>query len=216
MEKAPAIDAIFGDVFCNVFGHVVCSHPLLPQGAPKNSRGNKILDWLVLDNLGNHSVFEQAVLPHLDAAYNLARWLTRNDHDAEDVAQEACLRAMRFFDGFRGGAVRPWLLTIVRNTYLTWLQKSKVKEMAPLEHDVESGDSNPEEQLIERVDGQSLRQALDALPAEYREVIVLRELEELSYKEIAEIAGIPIGTVMSRLARARRRLQESVLQGSGK
>jgi RNA polymerase sigma-70 factor (ECF subfamily) len=166
--------------------------------------------------LGNHSVFEQAVLPHLDAAYNLARWLTRNDHDAEDVAQEACLRAMRFFDGFRGGAVRPWLLTIVRNTYLTWLQKSKVKEMAPLEHDVESGDSNPEEQLIERVDGQSLRQALDALPAEYREVIVLRELEELSYKEIAEIAGIPIGTVMSRLARARRRLQESVLQGSGK
>jgi RNA polymerase sigma factor (sigma-70 family) len=171
---------------------------------------------LVLDNLGNHSVFEQAVLPHLDAAYNLARWLTRNDHDAEDVAQEACLRAMRFFDGFRGGSVRPWLLTIVRNTYLTWLQKSKVKEMAPLENDVESDASNPEELLIERVDGQSLRQALDALPAEYREVIVLRELEELSYKEIAEIAGIPIGTVMSRLARARRRLQESVLQGSGK
>jgi RNA polymerase sigma factor (sigma-70 family) len=166
--------------------------------------------------LGNHSVFEQAVLPHLDAAYNLARWLTRNDHDAEDVAQEACLRAMRFFDGFRGGSVRPWLLTIVRNTYLTWLQKSKVKEMAPLENDVESDASNPEELLIERVDGQSLRQALDALPAEYREVIVLRELEELSYKEIAEIAGIPIGTVMSRLARARRRLQESVLQGSGK
>jgi RNA polymerase sigma-70 factor (ECF subfamily) len=169
-----------------------------------------------LDNLGNQSVFEQAVLPHLDAAYNLARWLTRNDHDAEDVAQEACLRAMRFFDGFRGGAVRPWLLTIVRNTYLTWLQKSKVKEMAPLEYDVESKAANPEEQLLERVDGQVLRQALDALPAEYREVIVLRELEELSYKEIAEIAGIPIGTVMSRLARARRRLQESVLQGSGR
>jgi RNA polymerase sigma-70 factor (ECF subfamily) len=142
--------------------------------------------------------------------------LTRNDHDAEDVAQEACLRAMRFFDGFRGGAVRPWLLTIVRNTYLTWLQKSKVKEMAPLEYDVESKAANPEEQLLERVDGQALRQALDALPAEYREVIVLRELEELSYKEIAEIAGIPIGTVMSRLARARRRLQESVLQGSGR
>jgi RNA polymerase sigma-70 factor (ECF subfamily) len=183
---------------------------------PKSSYGNKIVEKLVLDNLGNQSVFEQAVLPHLDAAYNLARWLTRNDHDAEDVAQEACLRAMRFFDGFRGGAVRPWLLTIVRNTYLTWLQKSKVKEMAPLEYDVESDAANPEEQLLERVDSQSLRQALDALPAEYREVIVLRELEELSYKEIAEIAGIPIGTVMSRLARARRRLQESVLQGSGK
>lgn len=166
--------------------------------------------------MGNQSVFEQAVLPHLDAAYNLARWLTRNDHDAEDVAQEACLRAMRFFDGFRGGPIRPWLLTIVRNTYLTWLQKSKIKEMAPLEHDVESNAASPEELLIERVDGQTLRKALDALPAEYREVIVLRELEELSYKEIADIAGIPIGTVMSRLARARRRLQESVLQGSGR
>jgi RNA polymerase sigma factor (sigma-70 family) len=167
--------------------------------------------------LGNQSVFEQAVLPHLDAAYNLARWLTRNDHDAEDVAQEAFLRAMRFFDGFRGGSVRPWLLTIVRNTYLTWLQKSKVKEMTPLEdRDVESHAASPEELLIERVDGQSLRRALDALPAEYREVLVLRELEELSYKEIAEITGIPMGTVMSRLARARRRLQESVLQGSGK
>jgi RNA polymerase sigma-70 factor (ECF subfamily) len=171
---------------------------------------------LVLHTLGNHSVFEQAVLPHLDAAYNLARWLTRNDHDAEDVAQEACLRAMKFFDGFHGGSIRPWLLTIVRNTYLTWLHKNKVKEMAPLEDEVKSHDANPEEQLLGRVDGQALRRALDALPADYREVIVLRELEELSYKEIAEIAGIPIGTVMSRLARARRRLQESVLQGSGK
>jgi RNA polymerase sigma factor (sigma-70 family) len=170
----------------------------------------------VLRYLGNNSVFEQAVLPHLDAAYNLARWLTRNDHDAEDVAQEACLRAMRFFDGFHGGSVRPWLLTIVRNTYLTWLQKNKSKETAPLDHDVESGGASPEELMIGRVDAQSLRRALDALPTEYREVIVLRELEEMSYKEIAEIAGIPIGTVMSRLARARRRLQESVVQGSGK
>jgi RNA polymerase sigma factor (sigma-70 family) len=216
MEEAPAIDAIFGYVFCNVFGYVVCSHPLLPRGKSENSCGNKTVGRPVLKNLGNHSVFEQAVLPHLDAAYNLARWLTRNDHDAEDVAQEACLRAMRFFDGFRGGSIRPWLLTIVRNTYLTWLQKNKVKEMAPLEDEVKSDAANPEEQLLERVDGQSLRRALDALPADYREVIVLRELEELSYKEIAEIAGIPIGTVMSRLARARRRLQESVLQGSGK
>jgi RNA polymerase sigma-70 factor (ECF subfamily) len=166
--------------------------------------------------LGNHSGFEQAILPHLDAAYNLARWLTRNDHDAEDVAQEACLRAMRFFDGFHGGSVRPWLLTIVRNTYLTWLQKNRGKETAPLEDEAASGAANPEEELLERVDAQSLRQALDALPAEYREVIVLRELEELSYKEIADVAGIPIGTVMSRLARARRRLQESVLEGSGK
>ncbi len=163
--------------------------------------------------MGNHTGFEQAVLPHLDAAYNLARWLTRNDHDAEDVAQEACLRAMRFFDGFHGGPVRPWLLTIVRNTYLTWLRKSRTGETAELLDDVESGGANPEELLLEQVDGAALRRALDALPSEYREVIVLRELEEMSYKEIAEVAGIPIGTVMSRLARARRMLRvESLLQ----
>lgn len=164
--------------------------------------------------MGIHTGFEQAVLPHLNAAYNLARWLTRNDEDAEDVAQEACLRAMKFFDGFRGGAVRPWLLTIVRNTYLTWLQKNRRKETAPLENDeVESAGANPEELLLERVDGQSLRRALEDLPPEYREVLVLRELEDLSYKEISEVAGIPMGTVMSRLARARRRLQQTLTQG---
>jgi len=166
--------------------------------------------------LGNQSGFEQAVLPHLDAAYNLARWLTRNDHDAEDVAQEALLRAMKFFDGFRGGSFRPWLLTIVRNTYLTWLQKNRSHEEAPLEDEVDSGGSTPEELLIERVDGESLRRALDGLPAEYREVIVLRELEDMSYKEIAHVAGIPIGTVMSRLARARRRLQQELFEEVGR
>src|SRR5580704_13648326 len=130
---------------------------------PKSSYGNKIVEKLVLDNLGNQSVFEQAVLPHLDAAYNLARWLTRNDQDAEDVAQEACLRAMRFFDGFHGGSIRPWLLTIVRNTYLTWLRKNKTEETAPLD-EVESAASNPEELLLGQVDGAALRRALDALP----------------------------------------------------
>jgi RNA polymerase sigma-70 factor (ECF subfamily) len=162
--------------------------------------------------LGNHTGFEQAVLPHLDAAYNLARWLTRNDHDAEDVAQEACLRAMRFFDGFHGSSVRPWLLTIVRNTYLTWLRKNRTEEAAPLD-EIESAGANPEELLLEQVDGAALRRALDTLPPEYREAIVLRELEEMSYKDIAEVAGIPIGTVMSRLARARRRLQDALLEG---
>jgi RNA polymerase sigma-70 factor (ECF subfamily) len=166
--------------------------------------------------LRDQSGFEQAVLPHLDAAYNLARWLTRNDHDAEDVAQEAILRAMRFFDGFHGGSFRPWLLTIVRNTYLTWLQKNRSHESTPLADEVKSGEPTPEDLLIEQVDGESLRRALDALPAEYREVIVLRELEEMSYKEIADIAGIPIGTVMSRLARARRRLQQLLLQEVGR
>lgn len=156
------------------------------------------------------------MIPHLDAAYNLARWLTRNDEDAEDVAQEACLRAMKFFDGFHGGSVRPWLLTIVRNTYFTWLQKNRRKEVEPLEDeaDVRSAGANPEELLLEQVNGESLRQALDELPADYREVLVLREMEDLSYKEIAEVVGIPIGTVMSRLARARRRLQQVLTQGS--
>jgi RNA polymerase sigma-70 factor (ECF subfamily) len=169
-----------------------------------------------LDVLGNNSGFEQSVIPHLDAAYNLARWLTRNDEDAEDVAQEACLRAMKFFDGFHGGSVRPWLLTIVRNTYFTWLQKNRRKEIEPLEDeaDVRSAGANPEELLLEQVNGESLREALDELPAEYREVLVLREMEDLSYKEIAEVVGIPIGTVMSRLARARRRLQQVLTQGS--
>ncbi len=123
---------------------------------------------------------------------------------------------MKFFDGFRGDSMRPWLLTIVRNTYLTWLQKHRRTETAPLEDEVEAGGANPEELLLERVDGQSLRRALEELPAEYREVIVLRELEDMSYKEIAEVAGIPIGTVMSRLARARRRLQETLTRGVAK
>ena len=167
----------------------------------------------VMDDLASNSNFEQAVAPHMDAAYNLARWLTRNDDDASDVAQESLLRALRFFDGFHGGAFRPWLLAIVRNTYLTWIRKNQPRALEPLEDDAESAGANPEELLLERVDSDRLRRALDELPREYREVIVLRELEELSYKEIAEIAGIPIGTVMSRLARARRRLQQAVAQG---
>jgi RNA polymerase sigma-70 factor, ECF subfamily len=158
--------------------------------------------------------FEEAVLPHLAAAYNLARWLTRNDHDAEDVVQEAYLRAFRFFESFHGGDSRAWLLTIVRNTSYTWLQRSHAPEQT-LEfdeevHSLDSAAANPETLLLQQVDRQSLAQALDALPVEFREVLVLRELEGLSYKEIAAIADLPIGTVMSRLARARKRLQQSL------
>lgn len=153
--------------------------------------------------------FDQAVLPHLDAAYNLARWLTRNDADAEDVAQEACLRAFKYFGGFHGGDSRAWLLTIVRNTCYTWLQQNRAHELTTVfdeeTHSVE-GD-NPETMLLERADSKSLKQALEGLPIEFREVVILRELEGLSYKEIAGIADVPIGTVMSRLARARKRLQ---------
>jgi RNA polymerase sigma factor (sigma-70 family) len=156
--------------------------------------------------------FEQAVLPHLDAAYNLARWLTRNDADAADVAQEAFLRALKFFGGFRGGDTRAWLLTIVRNASYTWLRRNRVNELAtPFDeetHTVESDD--PETILLEGGDREMLREALEALPAEFREVVVLRELEGLSYKKIAGIADVPVGTVMSRLARARRRLRLSL------
>ena len=160
--------------------------------------------------------FQQAVLPHLDAAYNLARWLTRNDHDAEDVVQEAYLRAFRFFASFHGGDGRAWLLTTVRHTCYTWLQKNRGHQ--PMQtfdeevHGVAADTSSPEKLLILGEDIQLLRQALDELAAEFREVIVLRELEGLSYKEIADIAGIPVGTVMSRLARARERLQQSLGQ----
>src|SRR5512143_1487036 len=157
--------------------------------------------------------FESTVLPHLDAAYNLARWLTRNDHDAEDVVQEAFLRAFRFFPSFRGGDPRAWLLTIVRNACWTWLRANRAREVATALEDVDEPvdvAASVEEDLVRRADGPRLKRALDQLPGEFREVIVLRELEELSYREIAEVAGVPVGTVMSRLARARRRLQSAL------
>ncbi len=155
--------------------------------------------------------FEDAVVPHLNAAYNLARWLTRNDQDAEDVVQEAYLRAWKFFGSFHGGESRPWLLTIVRRTCYTWLQHNRapegVIEFDDERHSVASEEANPETLLLHRVQAQELRHALEALPLEFREVVILRELEDCSYKEIAAITGVPLGTVMSRLARARQRLQ---------
>lgn len=159
--------------------------------------------------------FEQVVLPHLDAAYNLARWLTRNDQDAEDVVQEAYLRALRFFGGFHGGNVRAWLLTIVRNTCYTWLQQNRTQQPATAFdeeiHSDEGETSNPETLLLQNANSQLLRQALEELPLKFREVLVLRELEGLSYREIADVTGIPMGTVMSSLARARRRLRQRLI-----
>jgi RNA polymerase sigma-70 factor (ECF subfamily) len=158
--------------------------------------------------------FEQTVLPHLDAAYNLARWLTRNEQDAEDIVQEACLRAFKFFDSFHSTDSRPWLLTIVRNTYYTWRQQERVSELTTSFdeelHSTDSEASNPEALLLQSIDSQLLKAALENLPVEFREVIMLRELEGLSYKEIAAIVSIPLGTVMSRLARARKRLQHDL------
>src|SRR6266704_6919906 len=155
--------------------------------------------------------FEEVVLPHLRAAYNLARWLTRNETDAEDVVQEAYLRAFKHFGSFHGGDGRPWLLAIVRNTCYTWMQHNRSPELTiSLDddlHEIESKDLNPEALLLQSADTQIVRQALENLPVEFREVLVLRELEEMSYREIASITDLPLGTVMSRLARGRKRLQ---------
>jgi RNA polymerase sigma factor (sigma-70 family) len=157
------------------------------------------------------ATFEEAVLKHLDAAYNLARWLTRNDTDAEDVVQEAFLRAFKFFGGFRGEDGRSWLLAIVRNTSYTWMQNNRSRELKiPLDddlHEIESKDLNPEALLVRCADTLLVRRALEELPIEFREVLVLRELEEMSYRDIASITDLPLGTVMSRLARGRKRLQ---------
>jgi RNA polymerase sigma-70 factor (ECF subfamily) len=160
--------------------------------------------------------FEEAVMPHLDAAYNLARWLTRNEYDAQDMVQEAYLRAFRFFGGFHGSDARAWLLTIVRNTCYTWLKRNKAAELSgDFEEAVlmrESDEPDPEASHLLKVQKQLLNEAIEKLPIEFREVVILRELEELSYKEIASITGAPIGTVMSRLSRARKRLS-SYLRG---
>jgi len=156
--------------------------------------------------------FEEMALPHMEAAYNLARWLTGNDHDAEDVVQESYLRALKFFAGFRGENGRPWLLTIVRNTCYTWLRQNRMGELTTdIEEEVQLADTtsvNPEAMLLAAARTESVQRALQQLPVEFREIVILRELEGLSYKEIAEIAAIPVGTVMSRLARARTRLQK--------
>jgi RNA polymerase sigma-70 factor, ECF subfamily len=158
--------------------------------------------------------FERTLLPHMRAAYNLARWLTRTDQDAEDVVQEAYLRAVRFFGGFRGGDAKAWLLTIVRNTsHSTWQRGRGAGATVPLDEDtpeVEDAALGPEDLLLQKASRQEVREALDALPVEFREVVVLRELEGLSYKEMAEVTQLPIGTVMSRLARARARLRRGL------
>jgi RNA polymerase sigma-70 factor (ECF subfamily) len=157
--------------------------------------------------------FERAVLPHLHAAYNLARWLTRNDQDAEDVVQESYVRALTFFSGFRGEDGRAWLLSVVRNTCYTWMQKHRAHEPTVSLDERVHGSSralNPEEMVLRQASSEELRLAIEELPVEFREVIVLRELEGLSYKEIAAALAIPLGTVMSRLTRARSRLQQSL------
>ncbi len=168
--------------------------------------------------------FELLALPHLDAAYNLARWLAGNTADAEDVVQDAYLRAYRYFDAFQGGNFRVWLLTIVRNAFVTWVKENRSGRMVfvpdtPTADNAESEAAmwaspprDPESLLLESVDSQMLGRLMEQLPAEYREVLLLREVEDLSYKEIAEVTGVPIGTVMSRLSRARLSLRKLWMQ----
>ena len=159
--------------------------------------------------------FEQAVLPQLDAAYNLARWLTHSGNDAEDVVQDACERALRYFDAFHGGDAKAWFLTIVRHACYDWIKRNRPAEIAPgdgteaIENATDPAGVTPEQAALRGAAGNALNEAIAALPPGYREVLILRELEDLSYKEIARVADIPIGTVMSRLARARSMLQRS-------
>ncbi|PRC90809.1 sigma-70 family RNA polymerase sigma factor [Solimicrobium silvestre] len=172
-----------------------------------------------LNDVDETSRFEAIVLPHLDAAYNLARWLTRNDHDAEDLVQMAFVRAFKFYSGFHGGNARAWLLTIVRHTFYTSL-----RDQQPENEDVNFDEAlhsahensghgspydigcNPENSVENSDTSRVVNQALEKLPQTFREIVILKEIENLSYKEIAEVAGIPIGTVMSRLARGRKLL----------
>jgi RNA polymerase sigma-70 factor (ECF subfamily) len=202
----------FAVVYCGRLG-------IIPPKANKNyfaHSGNKptphgVIILMEASAPTETSTFEQLMLPHLDSAYNLSRWLLRNPHDAEDAVQEACLRAFRSFGGFRGTDGRAWFLTIVRNVCYSHLRQGK-RELPKVafEEDLHGspqdlGEANAQSWL--EVKGELLRQALERLPAEYREMIVLHDVEGLSYREIAGVAEIPLGTVMSRLARGRGRLQ---------
>jgi len=153
--------------------------------------------------------FEQAILPHMDAAYNLARWLTRDEHDARDVVQDAALRAYRFVDGLRGEP-KPWFLALVRNACMDWLKANRPAEVVDADAPETADPDTPETLALRATDRRLLNEALAALPAHFREALVLRELEDLAYKDIARITGVPIGTVMSRLSRARRLLAASL------
>lgn len=179
-----------------------------------------------LDEAEKTSQFETIVLPHLDAAYNLARWLARNDQDAEDLVQAAFMRAFKFFDGFHGGSARAWLLTIVRRTYFTSLRDNRHErddvyfdeaihgQNEEWDKSSYSFGADPETVLAAHDTKRAVNQALEHLPPHFREIVILKEIENLSYKEIAEIAGIPIGTVMSRLARGRKLLADYFTKNS--
>jgi RNA polymerase sigma factor (sigma-70 family) len=166
------------------------------------------------------SKFESAVLEQLDAGHNLARWLMRNDQDAQDVVQESCMKALRSFASFRGGDFRAWFLTIVRNTCFTWLGRQKDSQGVAGAQSIDTAAEiaadtavyDPQMIALRSANADWVRRAIDALPVVLREAVVLREMEGMSYKEIGRIAGVPIGTVMSRLARGRAQLQALLVE----
>lgn len=159
-------------------------------------------------------MFEQTALPHLNAAYNLARWLTRNEDDAKDIVQESYLRAFRLYDSYRGGDSKAWLLAVVRNTFLTWRSRTyrsvETSLSDEVERSAESDAATALDRLVDEVQVEALRNCIEQLPDEFREVLVMRELEEMSYQQIVGTTNLPLGTVMSRLSRARKRLAQCV------
>lgn len=195
------------------------SERFVPNGdadsiAGRMSSGPKARDHMSnseMDQPGKLKIFEEIILPHLNAAYNLARWLTRNEQDAQDVVQESYLRAFRFFDGYRGGDGKSWLLAVVRNTCFTWRRHERRSSSEPFDEMTHSSNlqaQNQEEAVVQSSKMSVLRNCIETLPSGFREVLVMRELEEMSYKEISGVACLPVGTVMSRLSRARKRLAE--------
>jgi len=163
--------------------------------------------------------FEQVFLPHLDSAYNLARWLLRNDQDAEDAVQEAYLRAHKAFSRFRGGDGKAWFMTILRNVCYTMIKKLRAHETPePFDEEIHqaAGEGEMQEAFRQKANAETLHAALEKLPDEFREIVVLHDLEGLAYKEIAAVVGIPIGTVMSRLARARGRLRTEIISAKAR
>jgi RNA polymerase sigma-70 factor (ECF subfamily) len=172
--------------------------------------------WMAMEQ--DHARFESLAMPHLNAAYNLARWLTHNDHDAEDVVHESVIRAMRYIGSFRGDSARAWLLQIVRNTTFSWLRENRSADVVALDDNDDSWQQvaapsaeEPPALAMRNAERRQINDAIAALPVVYREALVLRELEDLSYAEIARIADVPIGTVMSRLARARALMREALI-----
>ena len=191
------------------FGNKISAEAVCIANGPKSQSAP------LVEEQDKFARFEQSIMPHMNAAYNLARWLSSNDSDAQDVVQESYLRAFKFFGGFPGGDSRAWLLRIVRNAFYDWLKHNRREETGkPFEEELEHAvdpSARPGALLLQKADHELLHKTIGELPLEFREILILRELEGCSYKEISEIACIPLGTVMSRLTRAREHLRTQLI-----